>query len=166
MVLVIVCGLPGTGKTTVAQDVADRLDAVLLRTDVVRKEVFDRVVYTEEQMDATYREMFSRAEKLLRRGKPVVLDATFRKKDSRKLAQDLAQKLDVKFGLLKVECSDEVVRERIEARQDDESDADFETYRQFQKEVEPFELDHVRIDNSGELQQTREQVTEFLSGKM
>jgi len=35
--LIIVCGLPGTGKTSLARKIAEKIYAVLLRTDVVRK---------------------------------------------------------------------------------------------------------------------------------
>ena len=41
--LVVVCGLPGVGKSTVAGVVSDRLEASRLRTDVVRKELFDEI---------------------------------------------------------------------------------------------------------------------------
>jgi predicted kinase len=36
---VIVCGLPGVGKTTIAKDLAPLIDAVVLSTDKIRKEL-------------------------------------------------------------------------------------------------------------------------------
>ncbi|MCF2241345.1 AAA family ATPase, partial [Halobacterium salinarum] len=44
--LVVVCGLPGTGKTTVSGHAAETLDAELLRTDVVRTDLFPEPDYT------------------------------------------------------------------------------------------------------------------------
>jgi hypothetical protein len=52
--LVVVCGLPGVGKTTVAGMVADRFGAETLRTDVVREELIAEPTYTDEERDAVY----------------------------------------------------------------------------------------------------------------
>ena len=43
---VVVRGLPGVGKSTVAGTVSDRLEACRLRTDVVNKELFDDPAHT------------------------------------------------------------------------------------------------------------------------
>src|SRR6056297_1413041 len=79
--LVVVCGLPGVGKTTVAEDIAERLDGRLLRTDVIRKEILPDPDYTEEEARMVYREMFDRAREEVEDGGSVVLDGTF--KDTR-----------------------------------------------------------------------------------
>ena len=55
--LVALCGLPGVGKSTVAGYVTEQLDAVRLRTDVVRKELFDEPQYTAEETESVYREL-------------------------------------------------------------------------------------------------------------
>ncbi len=78
--LVAVGGLPGTGKSTVADAVADALDALVLRSDEVRARVAagigpDR--YDPANVRAVYAEMLAEAERLLGRGHHVVLDATW-----------------------------------------------------------------------------------------
>jgi uncharacterized protein len=87
--LVVVGGAPGTGKTTVAHRVAADLDAVLLRSDVVRKELLgaraeerlgadlDTGAYDTDTTGRTYDELLRRAGVELGLGRPVVLDATF-----------------------------------------------------------------------------------------
>lgn len=155
--LVVVCGLPGVGKSTVARAIADRLDADVLRTDVVRKELFEAPEYTSDETRAVYDELLARARERLDDGRAVVLDATFKTRTRRHDARELAADIGAEFRLVYVDCDSEVVERRIAAR-DDVSDADFEIHLQFKDRFEPVEMDHERIDNSGSERETVEQV--------
>ena len=155
--LVVVCGLPGTGKTTVAREITERLDARLLRTDVVRKDLFDDPAYTEAETEAVYAELFDRATAALA-DESVVLDATFRTEAFRTGAREAARSVDAAFRLVGVECTDEVVRERIHARSDDASDADVAVYEQFRETYDPVQDADLVVDNSGELAATFDQL--------
>lgn len=151
--LVAVCGLPGTGKTTVAEEIADRRDARLLRTDVVRTDLFPDPDYTEDEAEAVYDELFDRATAALANG-DVVLDATFRTEKFRDGARAAAVEAGAEFGLVAVECDDEVVRRRIRSRTDDESDADIAVYELFCDTYEPVTDPDLVVDNSGSLDET------------
>lgn len=155
--VVAVCGLPGVGKSTVSSHLTDRLDGVRLRTDAIRKELVDEPAYTDAERERVYDELFSRTERHVRSGEPVVLDATFADEAHRKRASRLADDLDAELRLIRVVCDPEVVENRIEAREDI-SDADAAIYRQFKDEFDPVELDHDRIDNSESLSRTKAQV--------
>lgn len=103
--LVLVAGAPGTGKTTLATALADRLGAVLLSTDAVRGElpgipVQDR--YTDAAKEATYRELLARARLALEHGEPVVADATWGAVALRQAATDLAASTTSR--LVRLEC--------------------------------------------------------------
>ncbi|WP_135824023.1 AAA family ATPase [Halorussus ruber] len=158
--LVVVCGLPGVGKTTVAEDIAERLDGRLLRTDVIRKEILSDPDYTEEEARMVYRELFDRASDLVEDGTSAVLDGTFKAESYRDHAVAISESLDAPFRLVKVECAEEVVRERIAGREDDESDADFEIHRLYREQFEPISRSHVTVDNSEEMADTLRQVEE------
>ena len=54
MKLIIVCGLQGTGKTTVAKKIAEKINAVILRSDVLRMEILKDPKYTEEEKQKIY----------------------------------------------------------------------------------------------------------------
>ncbi|MFB6269964.1 MAG: AAA family ATPase [Halobacterium sp.] len=157
--IVVVCGLPGAGKTTVAEHAAGLLDADLLRTDVVRKDLFPDPEYTDSEMRAVYEELFERASAAVRRGDAVVLDGTFQHGDLREDVQAVADDLGVPVTFVKVECDADVVRERIRERSDDESDADFEIHQQYRESFDAVDREHAVVDNSGGLEETREQVT-------
>ncbi len=160
--LAVTCGLPGVGKTTVAETVADRIDGVLYRTDVVRKELLSEPEYTPEETRMVYEELLDRGRRAVEDGRDAVLDGTFFKQRYRRLARDTAVEADadVDFRLVKVECSESVVRERIRARTDDASDADFDVYQLHKDSFEPVDGSHLTVDNSDGLSATRQQVAD------
>jgi uncharacterized protein len=102
VVLTLVGGLPGTGKSTLATGISDALDWTLLRSDEVRKDlagiphdaqVHERVgegLYRPGVTAATYRELLARARSALEFGESVVLDATFSDRAWRQAAATLA----------------------------------------------------------------------------
>ncbi|QSG02973.1 AAA family ATPase [Natranaeroarchaeum sulfidigenes] len=156
--LVVLCGLPGVGKSTVAEFVAERIDARRLRTDVVRKELYDDPQYTDEEIASVYRELFERTETAVKRGESIVLDGTFAERKRRRAVREIAAESEAAFRLLEVVCERSVAEERIADRGEGMSDADVEVYRQFREEFHPIEMYHVAIDNSGSAAATREQV--------
>ena len=160
--LAVTCGLPGVGKTTVAETVADRIDGVLYRTDVVRKELLSEPEYTPEETRRVYEGLLARGRRTVEGGRNVVLDGTFFRRRYREMARQTVADADatVDFRLVKVECAEPVVRDRIRARTDDESDADFDVYLLHEDSFEPVEGEHVTVDNSDGLEDTRRQVAE------
>lgn len=158
--LVVVCGLPGVGKSTVAGTIAERVDGELLRTDVVRKELFADPEYTTEETREVYGELLRRGRRTVERGGRAVLDGTFRRRTHRQRARELSETLAVEFSLVKVECPPDVVAERLRRREDDPSDADFEVYTMLRERFDPVSMDHVTVDNSGGIEATREQVAD------
>jgi hypothetical protein len=156
--LVVVCGLPGVGKSTVARFIADEIDAERLRTDIVRKELVDDPAYTDAERRAVYEELYDRAGARLAADDDLVLDGTFWASHLRDRAAAIADDHDVEFVLVRVTCSVGVVENRIEAREADASDADVAVHAQFREDFDPIEREHVTVDNSGALDTTREQV--------
>ncbi|PSQ42015.1 kinase [Halobacteriales archaeon SW_7_68_16] len=159
---VVVCGLPGVGKTTVSEAIADRLGADLLRTDVVRKDLFPDPDYTDEEERRTYAELLDRGRQRLDRGRNVVLDGTFYDPTYRRRALAIADDIDATVRLVKVECDEDAAKERIRARTDDESDADIRVYLMFRDLFEPIDIDHDVVDNSGTFAETDAQIDELL----
>ncbi len=107
--LVLVGGLPGTGKSTLARGIGELTGAVVLRSDVVRKELsglapdqpasagYQHGIYTPEATTAVYAELLRRAEHALRRGEMVVLDASWtddaHRADAHRIADETASDL-------------------------------------------------------------------------
>jgi len=164
-VLAVVCGLPGVGKSTVAHAIADRIGATVLRTDVIRKDLYANPRYTTAETVAVYDELLTRSFDRLDVGESVVLDATFKTSERRIQARDLATQVGAAFRLVRVECDESVLERRIRAR-DGVSDADFDVHVEFRERFDPVELDHVVIDNSGSVAATEARVARTFGDRL
>ena len=162
--LVVVCGLPGVGKTTVAERIADHVDGRIRRTDVIRKELFDDPEYTDAETEAVYTELLDRARDDIDAGDAVVLDATFADSRFRTAARETAAEAAAGFDLVEVACDEGVVERRIE-RRDGISDADFEIHLRFKQLFDEVATDHVVVDNSRTQAETFAQVDAAFAGE-
>lgn len=134
--LVLVGGLPGSGKTTVAGLLADELGAVLLSSDRLRKELagldparhasspYRSGIYTREHTDRTYTELLRRAGELLSRGESVVLDASWSAAEERDLARKVAERTYSTLVSLRCTAPAEITETRLRTRTGSLSDAD------------------------------------------
>jgi aminoglycoside phosphotransferase family enzyme/predicted kinase len=161
--LLVVGGLMGTGKSTVAAALSEALGLDCLRTDVVRRELlgdqpasdaFGEGRYTAEHRRRVYDELFRRGEALLAKGNSVVLDGTFLSADVLMQARGLAEANGATFLALRCECPDELARQRIVTRaanNRDASDARPELFDQQKQSRPPIPADvpMVRVDTSG-----------------
>lgn len=146
--LIVVCGLPGVGKSTVADWVTAQVDGVHLRTDEIRKELFEDPEYTEAETRTVYQTLLERGRAAVARGTSAVLDATFKRREHRRAVPEIATAEGVSWRLIKVDAAENVVRKRIEDRTDDLSDADVSIHEKFRREYDPIRLDHEVVDNS------------------
>jgi aminoglycoside phosphotransferase family enzyme/predicted kinase len=138
--LVLVGGLPGTGKTTMARGLAEGAGFSVIRSDLVRKELagldadqdadspFEVGIYTPARTERTYAECLRRAEALLFEGRRVLVDASFRTEASRRLFLELGSRWGVPALLLLCQADPSLVRQRLEGRTDDASDANWTIY--------------------------------------
>jgi len=161
--LAVVCGLPGVGKSTVAERVAAHVDGDVLRTDVIRKDLFEDPTYTDAETDAVYAELVDRARERVAAGRSVVLDATFADARFRADARTVGERVAASFDLVEVTCDESVVERRIE-RRDGISDADFDVHLLFKEAFDAVERDHVVVDNSGSEAETLAQVDAAFGG--
>lgn len=163
--LIAVGGLSGSGKSRMARVVAGVMDGVpgarVVRSDTVRKrlagvEFDDRLPkdsYTPGASKRTYDVCMTEARRILEAGFPVVLDAVFAKPDERCAAEALAVDLGVPFHGLWLEAPLHIMRDRVEKRQHNASDATAAVI-EMQSGYDLGNIQWHRVDSSGTKEQT------------
>ena len=134
--LMVIGGLSGTGKSTVATDLAPDLarpaGALHLRSDIERKTMaglpetakLHHSHYTPQTSAAVYRRLHDRAGAALAGGFPVIVDAVFSHPEERAAIEDVARDTGTPFQALWLEAPPEVLEARVGRRRGDASDAD------------------------------------------
>jgi len=146
--LIVMSGLTGTGKSHLGNALAARLGAAIYNSDVVRKallgleaterrwEPFGAGIYNEETTEQTYQALLANAQSWLDHGKPVVLDASFIRRDERQAARTIAKDTDARFMVVECAATEDTIRARLSERAEDKavSDGRWEIYER-QKEI-------------------------------
>jgi uncharacterized protein len=140
--LILVIGLPGSGKSRLAQELAEHSGFSVVRSDVVRKELANlpnqlpsppelrQSLYTHVWNERTYAECLKRAIGLLFEGHRVIVDATFREEQQRRTFLKTAMHWGVPGHILLCQADPDAVRQRLENRGRDASDANWSVYTQ------------------------------------
>lgn len=129
--LILMRGVSGSGKSTVARELAAHLPAIHVRSDVERKRLFglaplaqsksglERGLYTADATQRTYARLKEIAQSVLDAGFSVVLDATFLKHSQRAMFEEMGKP----FLILACEAPIEVLRARVALRHAAQTDA-------------------------------------------
>jgi predicted kinase len=165
--LLIICGLPGVGKTTLAKAIAKRFHLVHLNSDIIRKKHFRRRTYSEREKMRVYDLLFYETEKHVRNGNGVVVDATFYKNVLRKKATAIAKKYKTKFFIIECTLDESELKKRIERRKKTKnaSEADWTVYLKIKKQYEPIKEKHLTLNTALALTKQLKMVKEWISTK-
>jgi uncharacterized protein len=173
--LIAIGGLSGTGKSVLASSLAPRVGkkpgAIHLRSDLERKALFGvspttrlpPAAYAEDVSQKVYVRMAKRAERILRAGHSVIMDATYLKEADRAALAALAGNAGTRLEGLWLEAPALTLAARVTARQNDASDADAQVVEMQLANVVP-PLFWARIDASGDLDATLSAASESVFG--
>lgn len=151
--LILVGGLPGTGKSRLAADLERRADLVWIRADAVRKELagldplasgrgaIEGGIYTHAWNDRTYGECLARADAILERGGRAIVDASFKDEGRRNEFVAHARRMGVRVRMLCTQAPPDAIRRRLAERTADPSDADWTIYEHALRTWEPYGAD-------------------------
>lgn len=146
--VVIVFGLPGSGKSYFASRLAKMIRADYINSDKLRKEMFKERTYSKQEKAAVYRKMLAKMTEAVNQNRNVVLDATFHKNDTRKTFE---QEMEGKGGIyfIEVQANENIIRERLR-KERPYSEADFEVYKLIRRHHEPLSDPHLLLESTDE----------------
>jgi len=136
--LIIMHGLSGSGKSTVAAQLVEALGAIRIRSDVVRKQLFEldphsdsnsapnQGIYSAEATAMTYHRLRQIAARIIAANFCVIVDATFLQEADRRHFLELESATPGARVIVVCEAPDAVLRERISARENDPSEANLQ----------------------------------------
>lgn len=138
-----VMGRIASGKSTLAHALGAELGWEVYSSDYVRKKIsrlplFERSsaaarerLYSAEMTEKTYDRLITATEAKLQAGHSIILDATFARREHRKLLAERLSKRGFAWRLLEAQASNALVKQRLQAREtkpDEVSDARFEDF--------------------------------------
>ena len=148
--LIIFGGLPATGKTTIARDLASQLAATYLRIDTIEQALRESATVSQPINDEGYRVAYGIAEDNLRLGRTVIADSVNPIRLSRDAWIGVAHRAHARAVEVEVICSDpQLHRQRVETRSVDIHGLSLPTWEKvISREYEPWERDHIVIDTA------------------
>ncbi|MDJ0660457.1 MAG: AAA family ATPase [Crocosphaera sp.] len=166
--IIMMSGLSGAGKTTVAKYLAQQINGILIRSDAVRKhlgnvsldETGNSELYSEEMNQKTYETLIKLGEIVAKEGFNVILDAKFDRHQWRKPVIEIAKKDNISLTILSCYAPVKILSDRLSTRKGDISDATPQLLQQQQNNSQEFNEEEMiyvkKIDTTGNW---KEQIT-------
>ena len=163
--LIILGGLPGVGKTTIARELARQIGAVYVRIDSIEQAIRDSGALGQPVHDAGYRIGYAIAEENLRLGRTVIADSVNPIALTRDAWAAVATRADASSIDIEVTCSDSTEhRRRLETRKDDIPGLRPLSWQEVvARDYQPWDREHIVIDTAG---RSVEQIVTMLRDKL
>lgn len=172
----VFCGLPASGKSTIAKEVAKSLGIGVFRSDAIRKGLFGRQpqeqmdlpfekgIYSKQASSLTYGKLLLLAQEEMEKGRSVILDATYGNRHQRNEVVRLAHDMDANLMLVECTCSEAVLKKRLIQRERTSSVSDARLHHfdrikaLFQPLDEVPDEVHIAIDTEGSLEEVLQEI--------
>lgn len=149
--LIVLGGLPGVGKTTIARALAQRLGAVHVRIDSIENAIRESVLALASMDDAGYRVGYAVAEDNLRVGRIVIADSVNPLPITRDAWIEVATRAEVSAVEVEIECSDRREhRRRVEQRLGEVPASSGPTWEEVvSRDYRPWTRERIVLDTAG-----------------
>ena len=166
--LVVLCGLPGTGKSYFAGKLSERLELVVLETDRLRKALVSRPKYTRGEHARVFAVSHLLIEEYLSRGCRVLFDATNLTERAREPLYTISERLGCPLVIVSFTAPVQLVKSRLARRAGgssagDYSDATWVIHSRMRPFEEPVQRPHLTVDSSRDIGPVLEQVVALVA---
>ncbi len=142
--IIVVFGLPGTGKSFFSKHLEKETGACYLNTDMIREKENRKGRYNTKSKQAVYDRLMDLAEEKLREGSDVIVDGTFHKQARRKEISETAKETGHRIYFIETKATEQTVKSRLKTGRK-YSEADFQVYKIISNEFEPCQEDHLTL---------------------
>ena len=143
--LIILFGLPATGKTTVAMALSKKIQSPHLNTDIIRIELGLNGHYDPASKEKVYETLLERCSALLTEKQLVIIDATMHKRKARSKVLELAGRIGIPTFWIELTCDEDTLRKRLSKKRKF-SEADYNVFQKIKAEQEPLAMEHLSLD--------------------
>ena len=160
--LLVISGLPGSGKSHLCRQLTELLPVVVLETDALRRTLFAAPTHQGAENARLFRAVHELLEVLLRLNHCVALDATNLIRKNRKRLYRIAEDQGAALVVVRMEAPESVIHDRLRqrkadllARRDtvDKSDAGIEVYDRMKATEQAITREHIVVDSSIDISQ-------------
>ncbi|MEO9964232.1 MAG: ATP-binding protein [Reichenbachiella sp.] len=116
MNVIVVFGLPGSGKSYFAERLAKEIGAIYLSSDQIRSELDDRHDYSFSGKMKVYNRMLALTEQWLKIKDTVVLDGTFYARSIREKTQTYLRSIGAHILFLEIKADRKLIKERLQRK--------------------------------------------------
>lgn len=168
--LVVVSGLPGTGKSYFCRRLAERTPVAILESDALRKVIFCSPSYSSEESAHLFQTIYRLAADLLAKGITLAVDATNLEEYHRERLYHIADHTAARLIVVQIWAPPEVVHRRLLRRAggkdpSDSSDADWQVYQRMRPNAEGIRRNHFKVDTSRDIAPAVEKIAAIIERK-
>jgi hypothetical protein len=172
----VVCGMPGSGKSTISKELSMVFGIKTFNSDVIRKELFgmkpvnpsdlpfEEGIYSKNASGLTYGKLLLLAQEEIEKGNSVILDATYANEHHRDEVLRMASDKDINIIFVECVLKEKLLKERLSNRKTEFqiSDARLHHFEYFKKKFKPFnkvgDAMHIRVNTEKTLESCMQQI--------
>lgn len=147
--IIIVSGLPGSGKSYFAEHLAARLGSIYINSDQVRQTLHATGKYSLDDKLVVYKEMLSETRRSLEKNRDVVVDATFYHHTMREMFLRFAYGYNVPVRVIEIVAEESLIRQRLEKPRKF-SEADYSAYEKVRDDFEEITMPHLILQSTND----------------
>lgn len=135
--IIVVFGLPGTGKTRFSERLQKDIGARHLNTDKIRARLHQKGNYTTHTKQLIYEELVKQAKSYLIEGSDVIIDGTFHKRHRREMIHRLSEETRHPVFFIEMAAKETSIKSRLASKRKD-SEANFDVYQKIKAELDAY----------------------------